>query len=377
MSIEEVFSPSGSAAQTATIGNPAETAAARKLAGRLLTVTSKEAEATAPHVSHEAGGLIVAGASANATVASLRRRYADMVLLAEPSSISDWATADRPFVLDEGGIIPETLEAVLNGQLHNGASAAVTPTGVINVGDAEALKAALKKVNELERDDVLFLVPVHHLWLAAANIKQLTAVLRRSRHPVAIALADSDASPLRHTGAVAGYRALFQAVPWAMSWRADLAAFDAFAHGARAGSIGQLPSLRRVNFPGKHGFSSNKLDNSPHVLVPGQLRYRRSSLMRTEWFASALPDTCDCTECAGRGIDRFNASDAQRLSAHLHNLHSTNSMRQEIEGMDTSHVAKWWIGRLRNVEYEVQALKGRIGVNVKQPAEVKDWLQES
>ncbi|MEH3089292.1 MAG: hypothetical protein PGN24_06715 [Microbacterium arborescens] len=359
-----------------TVPRPADTEAARRLGTRVLVLASAEAEATAPYVDPTVSGLIVTGANAHRTVRTLRRQYPDLMMLVEPTSTAVWATKEAPFVLETSGLFEEKLGDVLDAQLQVGASVAVTPTAVFQAGDSEAMKAALKQANDLDRDDFVFLLPVHYRWLDESNIKQLIAIVTRSRHPVAIALADSSANPLAHKGAIPSYRRLFEAAPWAMPWRADLAAFDALAHGARAAAIGQLPSLRRLAFPDKGGFSSDKSDMSPHVLLANLLRYRRSSKMQQEWYASAQADTCSCQHCGGRDIDRFNGSDEQRLQAHLHNLHETTTMRREIDGLTTEQIAAWWKRRLLDVEYERQALKGRIGADVKTTPDVEEWLRQ-
>jgi hypothetical protein len=360
-----------------TAPNPADTQAAKRLGTRVLVIASGEAEATAPHVDPIVSGLVIAGAVAHRTLRALRKIYPELVMMIEPTSTSVWAIKELPFMLDTSGIFPEELDDVLDAQLQAGATVAVTPTTVFQAGDADAMKAALEMVNKLDRDDFLFLLPIHYRWLDKENIKQLVAIIKRSRHPVAIALVDSSSNPLEHAGAIPGYRRLFEAAPWAMPWRADLGAFDALAHGARAAVIGQLPSLRRIALPGKGGFSSDKSDMSPHVLLRNLLRYRRASKMQQDWFASAAPETCPCPHCGGRAIDRFNGSDEQRLEAHLHNLHETTAMRREIDGYTGEQIAAWWKQRLLNVEYERQALRGRIGVEVNLTPDVKEWLRES
>jgi hypothetical protein len=145
--------------------------------------------------------------------------------------------------------------------------------------------------------------------------------------------------------------------------------------GARAAAIGQLPSLRRLAFPDTKGFSSDKTDLSPHVLLSHLLRYARSSRMQQDWFASARPDTCPCPHCDGCGIDRFTSSDEQRLEAHLHNLHQTTALRREIDGLTTGQITAWWRQRLRDAEYQHQALTGRIGVEVKPTPDVAEWAR--
>lgn len=365
--------------RTVDAPRPQETEAAKRLNTRVLTLASTEAEQTAPHIDPDVGGLVVPGAKALRTVRRLRERHSGLLLLIEPTSTSSWATPDAPFVLqdDTDGLFDITLDQALDAQLDAGADIAVTPTGVFDAGDSSAMKAALKQANELDRRDVLFLFPVHYRWLTEENIKQLIAIISRSRHPIGLALADSNTNPLDHKGVIPNYRRLFEQTPWAMPWRTDLAAFDALSHGARAAAIGQLPSLRRVAFPDKGGFSSDKTDKTPAVLLPQLLRYCRSSKMQQEWFASASPDTCACYHCNGLAIDRFNGSDKHRLQAHLHNLLATTTMRHEIDGFTPPQIAAWWHGRLIDVAYQRQALTGRIGVEVGTTRDVESWLNES
>lgn len=98
--------------------------------------------------------------------------------------------------------------------------------------------------------------------------------------------------------------------------------------------------------------------------------------MQQDWYASATPDLCPCPHCDGRGIDRFDGSDDQRLEAHLHNLHHVLELRRQIPGATTEQISRWWKQRLLDVEYECQALTGRIGVDVQPTPEISDWLTD-
>lgn len=374
MTLQEVTYAAGrERGDVRTAPHPARKTAAQRLSTRVLVIAKGEADETAPHVDPERSGLVIAGATPLRRLAVIKRNLPNLTVMVEPSSVEDWATAEHPFSLDTDGLFPVRLSDVLDEQIRAGADVAVTPTRVFRAVDSDAMKTALLEVNNLDRDDVLFLLPVHHRWLSNDNIKQFIAVISRSRHPVAVALADSRANPMSHSGVVANYRRLFEEAPWAMPWRADLAAFDALAHGAGAAAVGQIPSLRRIAFPGEQGYSSDKRDMSPHVLLRRLLRYRRTSKMQTEWFASKPADACQCAHCNGQGIDRFDSSNEQRLSAHLHNLHEVTAMREELDGLATADIALWWQRQLIDVEYECQALKGRIGVDVKVTADVRAW----
>lgn len=355
---------------------PAPTSAVRRLAGRMLAVASAEALATAPFVDPQTSGLIVTGAEACTAVRELRSQHPDLTLLVEPASIKQYASAERPFILDDtDALFPLQLTDVLDGQLTCGASVAVLPAGVIDAGDAAAAKAVVRGANAIDRDDVVLPLFLHYRWVADQDVSQLIAIARRSRHPVAIALVDSTGDPLSHPGVAAGYRRIFTEVPNAMPWRADLGAFDALAHGAFAAAIGQLPSLRRVAAPGKTSMASRPGEHYPHILVPQLARYSRSNHMQTAWFANADPYCCPCPHCQGRAIDRFNASPEQRLQGHLHNLDRVAALHNEIAGHGQDRVKTWWRSRLQQAEWEHQELRGRTGVDVDLPPVVSTWIK--
>lgn len=359
-----------------TVASPRTKEAARRLATRVLVLASSEAEATAPFVDEHTGGLIVTGAEAMTTVGRLRPHYPRLTLLIEPDSVKEFATAERPFVFDQDpqALVPQELDEVLDGQIAAGASVAVFPAGVIDAGDSAAAKAVVRAANEVDRGDAILPLFLNYRWAIEPAVTQLVAIAKRSRHPVAVALVDSNSDPLNHAGAPAGYRRIFAEVSQAMPWRADLGGFDALAHGAFAAAIGQLPSLRRVAVPGSTPHASRPGENYPHILVPQLVRYSRSNHMQQAWFASAEPYTCLCQHCRGRAIDRFNGSPEERLEGHLHNLDRLSDWRSQIDGFSTEQINAWWKARLSDAEYEHEALKGYTGVTVDMLDVVKTWI---
>jgi len=355
---------------------PATGETLRRLATRVLVLASSEAEATAPFIDQRTSGLIITGADAVATVRKLHAQHPGLTLLVEPESVKTFATAERPFILEQdlNAMFAPDLADVLDAQTTSGAAAAVLPAGVVDADDSAALKAIIRAANAVERDDLILPLFIHFRWAIEPNVTQLIAIAKRSRHPVAIALVDSTSDPLSHSGAPAGYRRIFTEVPQAMPWRADLGAFDALAHGAFAAAVGQLPSLRRVALPGATSRSSKPSEHTPHIFIPALARYSRSAHMQEAWFASAEPYTCLCQHCRGRAIDRFNSSAEQRLEGHLHNLDRITDWRDQIDGFSVDQIRAWWRTRLTDAEYEHEALVGRTGVSVDIPPVVKTWI---
>jgi hypothetical protein len=262
---------------------------------------------------------------------------------------------------------------VLDAQREAGAALAVTPTGYIDTADSDAAKAVVEVANHLDRDDVLLLLPCHWTWAREPNVSQLVAIAGRSKHPVAIALAD-DGDPLAHTGVPNGIRRLASETPWMMPWRTDLAAFDAFAHGARAAAVGLLPSQRHAVKPGQRGRAIDPSNRTPNVLVPELLRYVRARYMHDEWFASARPWTCSCPICRGRAVDRFSGSDADRLQAHIHNLVGLGAMHLDMRSGGPS-AALWWKDRLHDARIAHERLEAHTSTKAKMPPVLEAWLQ--
>jgi len=346
------------------------------LRDHVLTVVGADAENSAPYVDPAVGGLVVTGARANTAVSALRNQYPHLVLLAEPNAPSTYtATKARPFKLDDAGLLQETLDAVLDGQLRSGADVAITPTGFIDAGDWGAAKAAVEQANLAAGDNILTLLPVSPRWCAEPAVDQLIAIAKRSRHPVAIALVSNQGNPWSAGGVVEGYRRLFDEVQWAMPWRTDLAAFASLASGAPAAALGQRPGNRRVNPPGKHGIASVPANRYPHVLLRDLLRFSRSDFMQTAWFASTEPYVCTCTHCGGRAVSRFGASTDDVLSAHLHNLEIVTSLMRECMALDPSDRAGWWAGLVRRAAYAHDELAAYTSVKVVMPADLQAWAK--
>ena len=350
------------------------TSASILLTNRLLVLAGKEATSLAPLLPAATSGLVVASSKPHETVRMLRAAYPDLLLAIEPdASAGAFATEDDPFVLPSGGLFPMPLNAVLDQQVHNGASFAITPTGYMPLGAAKPLKQAVIRANELDREDIVLYVPCDPKWLRQPALKQFLAILKRSRHPVALALGHK-MDPLAEKGVPEGLRALSSALPWVMLWRTDLAAFDAMAHGAKAGAIGVLASQRHASIPLQKGWSPNPTDRTPRVLVPELLRYIRAGQLQ-DWFGSSRPWTCRCPFCTERAVDRFTSSPDDHLEAHKHSVACLLALHDEMSASG-HEVNLWWTQRLRSAEAAHQRLEADTSVKVPLPAVLKTWLGE-
>lgn len=186
-----------------------------------------------------AGGAFLVGEDAQKFAPQIRHANPSLPLVVEPRALSKyWASEAEPFQSAiSGGIFHLSLDAELDLQ-RTVSDLAITPTGQIRKGDSAALKAALREANKLNRADVLFALPMSAGWLSDEQlIKQLSAAINRSRHPVLLAFTDK-ANPVGSMARARAYRRIFaQATVPVIAYRTDMVGFDALAHGALASAI--------------------------------------------------------------------------------------------------------------------------------------------
>ena len=342
------------------------------IADRLMLMAGGVARSIAPLLPASGSGLIVTAGQPHQTVRFLRREFPNLVLGVEPSGCAAQpATPEKPFVLPDDGLLQIGLEEILQEQINAGASFAVTPTGYLLRGDARPLKAAVKIANALEREDVVLYVPCDPGWLTLPDRRQFAAVLRTSRHPVALALGN-EMNPLTERGVPEGLRALCQDLPTVVPWRADLSAFDGLSHGAVAAAIGVRGTQRHVVPPGKHGFSPHPEDRTPRVLVPGLLRYMRAGALQA-LFANTAPPVCHCLVCGGAALDRFDESSGDVAAADKHNVLALLELHEDLRA-HAGQASGWWSGKLQAAWQEHQRVEAATSVKFELEPVLKVWL---
>jgi len=345
----------------------------RRIHGRVLVLIGEDAENYADIVDDACSGLVIGGKNALEAVRRMARSHSDRILAVDPwLSEKNYASEEAPFILevvDEDApalLPPPTLEEYLQAQIKAGATFATTPTGVVRAGDRRTLKKAVKLVSDLDRDDVVFYVPLEPAWFTRDNVKGLIGVLAACKHPVAIAIADSNGDP--YTKVLPALRSVVASLPYAMIWRTDLAGVDLMAHGAKAASVGVLPAKRAAKVPDSFRRASDKTDKRPQVLRPELLRYVRVSYMRDEWYAATEPPPCWCKVCGGREVDRFGTATESRLEAHRHNAVTLTALIEDVANLVGDR--SWWRGVARDAVAEHAVLGGQLGRKVEPPASV-------
>ncbi|GAA2696086.1 MULTISPECIES: hypothetical protein [Actinosynnema] len=292
-------------------------------------------------------GLVITGKRSASTILQLRRAgYTGPLVSDSEGYLDGFATEDAPFILPSSDNVLDasfrvSLDDVLTAQRRNGATVALTPTGYIDVGESEALKAACTEFARLGRDDAVLSLPIDVGWLHEEHFPQLFAVLSRFEQPAALFLGAQFDPLSRNKRSTGNLRKLIaEAGPLAL-FRTDLAAFDAMTHGAFAASIGTGGSLRHVVRKGA-GPRSRVKDPSPSVLHPELMGFFKGALLATK-FANLVPaQTCDCGTCDGRELTRFLGR-AESAEAHAHGIRVWSEWVEEMLSLPTlADRARWW-----------------------------------
>lgn len=355
--------------------------AATAVAERILLLDRPRFIPKAPgYLDPDHGGLVLCGDDAPSRTIELRREHYTGVLLEDVAAYEkEIATPQAPFSLPEDDMLfGADLDSVLQAQLDRGATWAVTPTRYVPAGASEVLKAIMSTVAGLDRDDVIVVVPVSIGWLRRESKDQLIAILKRIRHPVALALG-GQYDPLKDFAAAPEHlRDLLREIPGVGLWRTDLAGFDALAYGGSFAAIGAGGSMRHLVPAGERPQSSSPFPHYPTVLVPEMLRFSSADFLANA-YANATPPRCHCQLCGGRFLESFyGLNDHVRAAAHAHNAATWNDwLPQLFAHARLGDRQLWWRNRCRAALDTHVAENTRIGQpnRFKPPKALKKWAE--
>lgn len=351
-------------------------AAARAVDQRVLMLERTRLLTYAPtYLDPAHGGLVLCGAGCSARLSELRPSFTGV--LAEDCAVyeKEVATADAPFSLAQNVLFGGDLESVLQEQIDRGATFAVTPTRYVKAADAASLKAIMKQVNTLARDDVIVTLPVSIGWLRPEHRDQLIAVIRAIDHPVALVLGGQYDPLTQFAAAPQHLRGLLADVPGTGLWRTDLAGFDALAHGGGFAAIGAGGSVRHLVPADERAQTSAPGPHYPAVLVPDLLRFSTAKFL-ADSFANTTPARCNCDRCGGYLESFFGLTNAVKAAAHAHNTAAWSSWLPDLLNQPTlADRQRWWRTRCQ-VAVDAHTLENnRIGQpgRFKPPAPLKKW----
>lgn len=322
------------------------------LRDRCLTVANLDDGASlVRYLDPTRGGLVVSSTQGINGARAIHAAFPDLVLASDPKEREERpATTDAPIALPQGELLGDpTLEEIVNGQFAAGADIGVIPGRYVQAEDSPSLRALIDMANGLDRDDVIVRVPCAYSWVRPESAPQLVALLKRSRHPVALSLGHR-ADPLEEKGVPAGLHMVVDDIPGLIPWKTDLAGLDCFVRGALATAIGIVPSLRHSCPPGGPGRAIDKTDRTPKIFLPKLLRYVRASYLHDEWFASVEPWTCGSICCGGKAVDRFTGSKDDVFQAAVHNAIGITELHRELAAEPAEYRLELWRGKLRQAE---------------------------
>ncbi|MCX4587033.1 hypothetical protein [Streptomyces sp. NBC_01481] len=350
---------------------------------RLLTmVNSQSVLDTLPHIDRQYGGLVLTGVDAPVRCREIRNAFPDLVVAMDHEShVYAAATADAPFgIRTRNGfqsVSGSELSEVLEGQLLNKTSFAVTPTCFIHHDDEgdQVIRAVVSRANALDRTDTVVLLPVSYKWLQSASLPRLAAQIWTSRHPVALIM-QSDRDPLIHRGVVEGLRQLCRSCPGLLVWRTDLAAFDAMVHGALGAAVGATAGLRHGVDPLRTG-GGGSWKPFTSVLAGRLLRYVRVATLQ-DWFAHSEPWTCNCPVCQGATLTRFTDKPSDTIAAAQHSARELYALHQELTAtVPGGDRLEWWRQLLDDAFAYHRDLALQAEMEIAVPSVLRAWRQAS
>jgi hypothetical protein len=298
----------GQAAMAGLPAPPLPAGLAAQLANRALVYLRPEKiSAVWPHLDPGLSGMILAAGDGLAkAVRVLQGGGATFPVLTDSEGYRRYtATRAAPFRLPGAdGLLPATLDSVLDAQLHAGATVALTPTGYIAAADTDVLKTAIDQFAQLDRTDAIFLAPLDISLIGRGYFQQTEAILADFGRPVAVVLG-SQGNPLDHSKDITpNLRKLACRVPL-IPIRTDFNGLDLLGQGAVCAAIGTGGQVRHTVDPAEKDRSFNP-GPAPSVLWPELLTYFKGSTI-AELFGARpqLAPSCGCAACQGRRLTRF------------------------------------------------------------------------
>lgn len=335
----------GTAAVGAT-GRPTALGALRDRGLHLARPTGTHSKVDPEFDPPASGGIALCGERAGVGLLTLKAS-ADVLVLADAAVYESYiATAQSPLrVPDISGTLfaeDDPLDSLLNDLTAAQAPFAFTPSGYIAPGDFAAFKALVSALAGIARADVVAVVPMAVTWLRKETLGQVIACLRQIPHPIALVLG-GQYNPTDHYADIAGnLRRLYQELPNVGLWRTDVVSgLDCMANGGLFAGIGSSSALRHCVPPGEIT-QPGGVRLKPSVFMADLLSYTRADKL-ARLYANADPPLCWCTECRGRGIDRFDSFDGEvAQSAAAHNTAAWIELWSEMYATPQAERSRKW-----------------------------------
>ena len=250
------------------------------------------------------------------------------------------ATAEMPMGVpaDEDVLFAVPLEEQMESLLQSGAEGVFTPSGFVESGDWQALKAVLVAGARVRDRRVATLVATDAAMLDSARSSTFLQYLdeQHAGRPLAFVFAARSVH-LARAGRMAGLRELLDAFPGSLVVGTEiLAATDVVVRGGSA-AIGLRASQRKPRPPGRGGGSQAA------GFIPGmflrELWETRSPSYYAEWYRNRAAPAC---AACGRGPESFTCDQADKDAVLIHNVHAWLGVLTDLSRQG-DHARMWLV----------------------------------
>jgi hypothetical protein len=313
-----------------------------KTIGFAAAETSKcdELAVATRHCATTGAVLLVSSTNAAGQLAAIHDSTPGIITIADPRVWNgQYATEDAPTLIQDG--LPLfTLEEWASSMLASSrATAVLTPSFCIKLGDRSALRAVLDATSSAATVvGLVTFIAIDARVLTSTHIAGFLADLATTpARRFAFLFADKR-QPLANYDRLRGLRKVLAAFPGSWILGVDaLAATDALAHGAGWVAVGASSSRRWPRRPGDTGGAPLAEGFLPGTFLRSLLEFR-SPAIYADWYANALSPHCDT---CGRNLDLFEPTPADKARIIGHNLHAVSDFASELMAQQESVRAGW------------------------------------
>lgn len=313
-----------------------------KVVGFAAAETSKcdELAVSARHCAATGAVLLVSSTDAVGQLAGIHRSTPDIATIADPRIWHRrYATEETPTLLEDGLPLLTLREWSKSMLVTSKASAVLTPSFFIKLGDRPALRAMLDATSTAATiPGLITFVGIDARVLTSTRIGDfLTDLAATPARRFAFLFGDKD-KPLAHYDRLQGLRKLLKKFPGSWILGVDaLVATDAVAHGAGWVAVGASSGRRWPRRPDDKGGTPLAEGFLPGTFLRSILEFR-SPAVYADWFANARSPRCD--QC-GRNLDSFEPTSSDKARIIAHNLHAISDFAGEVIAQPESARAAW------------------------------------
>lgn len=313
-----------------------------KVVGFVAAETSEcnELAVAARHCAATGAVLLVSSTDATAQLTAIHESTPGIVTIADSRVWhSRYATEDAPTLLEDGLPLFTLGEWTSSMLASSKATAALSPSFCIKLGDRAALRAVLDATSSAGTiPGLVTFVAIDARVLTSTHIADFLADLSATpARRFAFLFADKS-KPLAHYDRLRGLRKLLRTFPGSWLLGVDaLVATDALAHGAGWVAVGASSGRRWPRRPGDTGGKPLAEGFLPGTFLRSILEFR-SPAVYADWYANSRSPRC---EPCGRNLDFFEPTPPDKAQIIAHNLHAISDFADEVIARPKPERAAW------------------------------------